>query len=57
MKPMGSEYDFAQYEAKVLREVEARQRAEEMRAKQRAALRQKRKEEAVRKAAAKRKAV
>jgi ATP-binding cassette subfamily F protein 1 len=57
VKPLGSEYDFAQYEAKVLREVEARVKAEQMRAKQRAAMRQKRKEEAARKAAAKRKAV
>ena len=50
--PMGSTFTFEQYEARVLKQIAARQRAEEARMRQRAEVRRKRKEAAAKKAAA-----
>ena len=50
--PLGSTFTFEQYEARVLKQIAARQRAEEARMRQRAEVRRKRKEAAAKKAAA-----
>ena len=50
--PLGSEYTFEQYEARVLKAIAARNAQEEARMRQRALLRQRRKEEARKKVAA-----
>ena len=53
--PLGKEFSFEQYEARVLKGIEQRRQAEEARAKARAEQRRKRKEEAVKQAEAARK--
>ena len=49
--PLGSRFTFEQYEARVLKQILARQQAEEARMRQRAEVRRKRKEVATKKAA------
>jgi len=50
IQPLGADFSFEAYEARVLKQIEKRQQAEEQKARQREALRVKRKEEAVRNA-------
>lgn len=50
IQPLGSDFSFDKYEKRVLRQIEARQQAEEARAAQRAEQRRKRKEAALRQA-------
>ena len=50
MQPLGSEFSFDKYEARVLKGIEQRRQQEEARAKARAEERRKRKEDALKKA-------